>query len=72
MAMVSGVRKHRDGVYRITLSSIHFGQITCLKGSAGWHAEICETVTGNRLRHAGIWKTLREAVEECISIGERY
>lgn len=65
-------RKHRDNVYRITLSTIHFGQITHLEDGAGWHAEVCDTVTGTRLRYAGIWKTLQEAVSECVWIDDRY
>lgn len=43
-----------------------FGQMH-KKSDGMWHAEIRDGDTGQILQYAGIWKTLRDAVEEVES-----
>lgn len=62
------VEKWHTGVYRVRLKddngnlSHMFGQIR--KNGRKWHAEIRHTDTGDLIRYAGIWDTLKEATEE--------
>lgn len=78
------LRKHFRGCYRITLSGNRFGQITKGRyyTSVGglqdrfeqdnkgrfWSAEIRASDTGTLLRYAGVWPSLKDAVEELTTI----
>jgi hypothetical protein len=53
------------GIYRITLSSEHFGQVRHV--GREWHAEVRQTETGNLVRYAGIWPTRQAAIDELVS-----
>jgi hypothetical protein len=60
------LRKHGSNSYRMTLSSDTFGQIT--KKGSKWYAEVRDTNAGHIIRFAGIWSSLKDAVDELESI----
>lgn len=53
------------GFYRVS-DGVVFGQIR--KVGREWHAEIRRSETGAQIRLAGVWNTLTEATEECLSL----
>lgn len=61
-------RLHYPGCYRVSLDGGRFGQIK--RVGRKWHAEIRRD-DGSMLRHAGIWSTLAEAVEEIQALRDR-
>lgn len=60
------LRKHGSNSYRLTLSADRFGQIT--KKGRQWYAEVRDTNAGHIVRFAGIWSSLKDAVEELEGI----
>jgi hypothetical protein len=64
------VKKHTSNTFRVRSDSRdigYFGQVKkAVNGS--WHAEIRENDTGDIHRMAGIWRTKKEAVAECMFI----
>ena len=66
--MAATVKKHYKGTYRVSYpDAARFGQIRRYSKRL-WIAEIRNTETGTLLRHAGIWETRQDAIEECEGI----
>lgn len=77
------LEKHRPGCYRVPLTGERFAQIVrgSYTSSARWGdefrrgtphgrhwaVEIRDSDSGQMMRYAGVWPTLREAVESILS-----
>ena len=72
------LRCHYSQCYRLTLASDTFAQIKLNRESTvqglidgttgtGWLVEIRMANTGDLIRYAGVWRTLRDATEEAAS-----
>jgi hypothetical protein len=63
MAHIIGqVRKHMDGVYRVTLNDREFAQVS--RRCSVWHADVRDIETGVLVRYAGVWKSRAAALAE--------
>jgi len=63
---IGKLRRVISGLYRVTLSDQHFGQIR--RNGGKYFAEIRLIETGEFKRYAGVWRTIAEAREELCAI----
>lgn len=72
------VRKTRPGAYRVSMPhSAAYGEVYGFVEKKGreWHADVRTPGTGPQrsevMRHAGIWKNLKDAIEELMFLADK-